>query len=501
MIRIGAVARFALAALVVPIAWVAPAGAAPEKEKARNAWDAIYVKGSKVGHTHIWVEPTKDGHGKDLVRVRVDYEVSFKRDKDEAPTRVMYGTIETPEGSVLRLDTRTQASNGTIRMHGDVIDGKMNLSIEAGGQSQHEVIPWGPEVRGPYGAEMSLTRQPIKSGEAREVKTYVPDLNQVCTTKLEAKGKETVVLGQGVRLELLRVEQSLTDPKGKLLPEMNTTLWVDDQGQILKSHTDLLGGMDSYRTTERAAKAPNGGGFDLLTILKVGRPIRDSEKSRDIVYQVTMKDGNPLDLIPADRRQSIRKGNAAGTATVEIRTAGPNEGETGPDQVDAEYVRSNPLVNSEDAVVVEHTRKAVGGLTDPWEKAVAIEKWVAQNLRNKNFNIAFAPAAEVARDLAGDCTEHGVLTAAMCRAAGIPSRCVIGLVYVEPKRGFGFHMWNEVYVNRRWVAIDSTFDQAQVDATHLKLAATSLDGVSPFAAFMPVLTAFDKLTIEPVEVR
>ena len=68
---------------------------------------------------------------------------------------------------------------------------------------------------------------------------------------------------------------------------------------------------------------------------------------------------------------------------------------------------------------------------DPWEKANAINHWVYRNIRDKNFKVAFAAAGEVARNLSGDCTEHAVLAAAMCRAVGVPSRVVVGLVYVE----------------------------------------------------------------------
>ena len=62
-------------------------------------------------------------------------------------------------------------------------------------------------------------------------------------------------------------------------------------------------------------------------------------------------------------------------------------------------------------------------------------------------------------------------------------------------------MWNEVYVNRRWVAVDAAFDQTQVDAVHLKLSDTSLDGVSPFETFTAVAKVATKLKIEAVEVR
>src|SRR5262249_58062297 len=132
--------------------------------------------------------------------------------------------------------------------------------------------------------------------------------------------------------------------------------------------------------------------------------------------------------------------------------------------------------------------------------AVAIQRWVSENIKDKNFGVAFANAAEVARDLRGDCTEHSVLTAAMCRAVDVPSRVAVGLIYADHLGGFGFHAWDEVYVNRRWVAIDAAFNQYDVDATHIKLADTSLDGVSPYEPFIPIVRVSNKMTLEPVEI-
>jgi transglutaminase-like putative cysteine protease len=176
-------------------------------------------------------------------------------------------------------------------------------------------------------------------------------------------------------------------------------------------------------------------------------------------------------------------------------------GEPGETSVDAVYLQPNAMITSNDARVRDLTRKAVGSSTDPWEKAKKIEQYVADSIRDKNFRVAFAPASEVAQNLEGDCTEHGVLTAAMCRAAGVPARVAVGLVYAEPLGGFGFHLWNEVYVNRRWVAIDATFKQDEVDAVHIKLSDSSLDGVSPFDAFMPIVRVLGKMTLDPVEVH
>jgi hypothetical protein len=141
----------------------------------QESWDAIFMAGARVGHLHTWVEPVKD-KGRDLIRVRVETELNYKRLDDLVTIKLQYGTIETPEGQVLRLDTRTLASRQEMRTYGDVIDGKMTLIMEGGGQRQQVTIPWGPDVHGPYAAEQSLSRKPMRVGDSRDVKMYMPDL-------------------------------------------------------------------------------------------------------------------------------------------------------------------------------------------------------------------------------------------------------------------------------------------------------------------------------------
>jgi transglutaminase-like putative cysteine protease len=496
MVRTGRVARWAVMLLALALT---PAGAADDPHE---SWDAVYIHGQRCGYIHLSVQSVKDG-ARDLVRVRIDETFSFKRGKDPVTMEVMYGTIENPDGQVLRLDTRTLASRNEMRTYGDVVDNKMKLILEGTGQRQEQVVPWGPEVRGPYGAEMSMSRKPMEPGETREVRIFVPSLNRIGVARLSAKQVESVQLGGGVKRELLRVEQ-VTSLDEKPLAEMSGTHWVDSSGQILRTFIDVFGGMETYRTTREAAlKNVTRGQFDLTeaSLVKVGRRIIKPYESRGVVYTLTMKGDEPAKHFPTDRRQSVTPQPDATQARMVVSAAGPNDGETGPETVDAQYTRPNAMIDSEDTTVAALAKRTTAGLDDPWQKAAAIEHWVFENIKKKNFETTFAAASEVARDLSGDCTEHSVLAAAMCRAVGIPSRVAIGLIYDEPRQAFGFHMWDEVYVNRRWVAIDAAFDQSTVDAVHLKLNDSSLDGVSPFEAFLAVARLFGKLSIEPVEVR
>ncbi|MDX2036524.1 MAG: transglutaminase-like domain-containing protein [Isosphaeraceae bacterium] len=244
--------------------------------------------------------------------------------------------------------------------------------------------------------------------------------------------------------------------------------------------------------------------FDLnsASLVQVASRITEPYKRREIVYRVTHASEPIADVLPNDRRQTlVPSTDDPRTGTLTVKTAGPLVGEEGPETVDPAYLAPNALITSKDSDVASLARRAVGDQKDPWRKATAIQLWVFQNIRKKNFETAFAAASEVARDLEGDCTEHAVLTAAMCRSQGIPARVVVGLLYDEPHSGFGFHMWNEVYVNRRWVALDSAWDQTDVDAVHIKLSDSSLEGVAPYETFLSVVRVLNKLQVEPIEIR
>jgi transglutaminase-like putative cysteine protease len=60
-----------------------------------------------------------------------------------------------------------------------------------------------------------------------------------------------------------------------------------------------------------------------------------------------------------------------------------------------------------------------------------------------------------------------MLYTALARAAGIPTKLVGGLVYMEDV-GFLYHAWAESY-DEGWVSVDPTLDEVGVDATHIKL--------------------------------
>jgi hypothetical protein len=483
-------------------------GAAPAA--AQESWDAVFLKGNKIGYVHTFVEKVSE-KGRELYRVRVDQVFNFRRLDDQVTMKLIYGTIETPEGEVLRLDTRTLASENEIRVHGDAIKGQMKLVMEIEGVSkpQQMAIPWGKDVRGPYAAEQSMARKPMTDGEVRKIRMYIPDLNKVADFSFQAGPIQEIPLGDGSRRPLRRVDQTAS-LDGTTRPELAATLWVDSGGQVLKLETDMMGGIVMYRTTKEGAMAPaprSQANYDEIrnTIIPIGKLITEPRKTTYVQYRITLKDGDPAGIFPADSRQTMTAGPDKNSIILNVVSRGPRDGEPGAAPIDPKYLQPNGIITSDDERIATLTRRATRGAQDPWDKAVKISHWVFENIREKNFATAFAPAVEVARNLTGACSEHAVLAAAMSRHAGIPARVAVGLLYVDNDRqrlkGFGYHVWHEVHVNGRWVAIDSSWDQSLVDATHIKLGDTSLDGVAPFEAFLPIARVQGKLEIDPIELR
>ena len=64
-----------------------------------------------------------------------------------------------------------------------------------------------------------------------------------------------------------------------------------------------------------------------------------------------------------------------------------------------------------------------------------IESFVARYIDNKSMSVGYASAVEVVESRQGDCSEFAVLTAALCRAVGIPAQVVVGIAYVKEFAG------------------------------------------------------------------
>jgi transglutaminase-like putative cysteine protease len=229
-------------------------------------------------------------------------------------------------------------------------------------------------------------------------------------------------------------------------------------------------------------------------------PIKNAADVNHAVYRVRAEGLRPQQLFASGLSQQVI-GQDEDVALVTVKKVTPDE----PAVVDVDVEGPRPedkqpsrLVQCDDTRVAALADAVAGTVSDPWRAALLLEHYLFSTLGKVDFSQVFSSAAEVLRRRQGDCSEHAVLLAAVCRARGIPARVVIGLVYTEADQRFLYHMWNEVWIRDRWIPLDATLGRGGIGATHLKLRDSSLADQSAYGIVAPVLHLIGRLEIEVV---
>jgi transglutaminase-like putative cysteine protease len=481
------------------LAGTARAGGQPKGKLVLDQWDVAYLQGGKSGFVHTTVHEYDIG-GQKILRTAVAMNLTVKRFKDTVQLRATTGTDETPEGKVTGVFMGQQLGQGkTQTLTGKVVGKELQLTLD--GTQPLKPAPWDDNVIGLYRQQRLFQERRVKPGDRFSYRSFEPTVNLVVTTNVQVKDFEEVTFPGGKKKRLLRVEAQPEKIENVQLPAL--VAWLGEDLTPVRSQVEVpgLGQMVLYRTTEAFAKSPGSlatlPDIGLAQLVKLNRRLPQGYGTRAAVYRVTVKGEKDLaTLFPQDERQRVQ-GTSGQTVTLQIRaTTGPGEGDPQA-KVGDEFTQSSYFINCDDSKVKEHARKAVGAERDPWKKALKIERWVHAHMRVTSYE-ALATADHVARTLEGDCTEFAMLTAAMCRAEGVPSRTAVGLIYADVKGQpvMAFHMWTEVWVRGQWLPLDATLGRGYVGATHLKITDHSWHGRRDLAPLLPVVRVLGKMAIE-----
>jgi transglutaminase-like putative cysteine protease len=484
--------------------------AEPPGKLLKEVWEAAYLEGSPVGHLHATYRQVTL-NDQPLIEAASEMDLTLTRFQQQLRLTFSMADYETPEGRILSLAIRQPLGKDQQLVRKGRLEGQhLVMSIQTGNAApQEKRIPWGERVLGLYAEEELFRTRPPQPQTTFDYQKFVPEFDTVLKVTVEVKGPEEVALLRGLKKRLLRTESRLEKVMNIELPA--TVAWVDETGDALKRQTEIggLGKLVTYRTTRdvalgRAPAPPSPPAVDIGTgqLIRLDKAIPRPHETREVVYRVRLKGvDDPTTAFVSDERQEIRNVQGDQFEIVVRGLQTPDAAAGTAAEPPAQALASNHFIRSDDARVKQLAAQAVGGEREPWKKAQRIERWVHDHLENKNFSQAFATADEVARTLEGDCTEHTVLAAAMCRAAGVPSRTAVGLVYVPQARAMGFHMWLEVWVGGRWYALDPTLGQGRVAAAHLKITHSDWHETMSLTPLLPVNRVLGKLSLDVVSVK
>ncbi|WP_339732281.1 transglutaminase-like domain-containing protein [uncultured Gimesia sp.] len=462
-----------------------------------EVWQVIYVNNQRIGYAYSQTRVDDRGENK-LIHNQSDSYLKLKRFGQTLNMETHLSTTENKQGDLLSytFQMNNPPADSTIS-EGKVKDSLLIVETKIANQVSRSQLKWEATFHSPSYLEQMFKVSPMQPGETKSFSMLLPEYSKVSKVSLTALDYETAELHGGVEEKCLHVKM-----KQELLPGMVVDLYVTKEGTIPKTAADFLGSaMVTYIVSKEVAlKELSGGELDLAvqTLIKV-KPIPHAHDTEKVVYQLTLDDGDPTEFLKNGDTQQVKKRDARSVELTVVKAAVPTQFPKA--KVDAEYVGPTQFIQSDDARVMKYAAAAVQSEQNPWKQATLMERYVHQNLKKKNFSTALASAAEVAKNMEGDCTEHAVLLAAMLRAQNLPSRVAVGLVYIPSRSSFGGHMWTEVFLDNRWIPLDATLGKGGIGAGHIKLADSSLsdNAPAPLAIFLPILQAVGKLSIEVID--
>ncbi len=455
-----------------------------------ETWDIIRMSGKPIGY-QVTRWQTKSENGEPVLEISAESQLRLLRFGQPTEESMVLVSRETPTGELSSFSTRVSAGGNPMVTNGKQFPGKLQISTEAGGSRQSWELPLAQPCEGLFAVETSLKRQPMKSGEVRKLQAFVPILNVVASVELVAMDWEETPLFSDTK-RLLRIQGKTTLAPGQ---QIQTDLWTDAEGHVLRSYSPTMQ-QETIRVDKEIALGQRPANLDLgaASIVEIEAPLPSPAKTTRVKYRARLASENPALVFarrpyqkvePIDERSAYITVTAVNPERLLVEESGPQDSDLQP----------SALIQADDPSIVA-LAAGLPDADDPSEQALAIATFAHQFIDEKNFSTTFASAADVAQSRTGDCTEHAVLVAALCRARGIPARVVVGLVYVPSKNGFGFHMWNEAWTDKGWLPLDATLSDGRVAGGHLVLSTSALSSQDSFSSFFPVIQTLGQLELK-----
>jgi hypothetical protein len=475
-----------------------------EWKSIESRWYEMSISDAKAGYMHV--EVFDDGE-----RYRTDSESKMKVGRGGIIIEITMTSsfTETHDGAPLRQSSIQDMSLQVIEQEWIFKDGRVLERSRQGGREKVKEQPW-PE--GGWLTPMAVDRyiaEQIEAGK-REISYAMLSPDQ------GLKPVQVTMSYVGDSLHAINENQviPITEWKSK-----NSVLPVEAREKYDQEHKSVYSeletqfgtivtslstreaalGLEPAKVAAAAGNAEAGNRGDVMpgveaaapardavpelmldTFVAVDRPIRKPHQTTTAMLRLKSKKGE-LPELPSAGAQRAMVDSETGEVLLAI-DINDNLPASGEDAANEEYLEATTMVDAADELVMKLAERAVRTKgDDPMAKAEALRAFVHRHISRKGLATAFASASETARTRTGDCSEHGVLLAAMLRAEGIPSRVAVGLVYAESFAGaeniFGWHMWTQGLIDGTWVDFDATLP-VRYSAAHVLTGVSSLaDGM------------------------
>ena len=477
----------------------------PALAEKETEYFAVFMEGKKVGYAiHTRVEED--------AKVTTSEEVSITISRLGFPITIKMTetSVETTSGKPLSFQSIQDLGAIAMKVEGTIgADGTVALTNSSMGATEKSTMEWPAGALMAEGLRRLTLEKGFRPGTEYEARVFSPGVMQALSGK--------VVIGPKKEIDLLGRVVKLTEMTNTLnLPStgpITTTSYVDEDAQALKSIMPIAGMMVEIVACPREFALGDNDVLDMIDrmFVKSPEPVEDVSSASAIMYLLNPVEGADL-VIPSTDNQTAKR-LPDGKIALVVKPAKATGGAfpyKGDDAELRDAVKPTRFLQSERKEIVELARKVAGDAKNATEAARRIESFVAGYIDNKSLSVGYASAAEVLESRQGDCSEFAVLTAALCRAVGIPAQVAVGVAYVKDFagiEGFGGHAWTQAYVGAdargrggKWIGLDAAFKgsgRGGYDAGHIALAVGNGDP----GDFFNLASALGQFKIEKMSIQ
>lgn len=415
-------------------------------------WFGIYQQGRKTGWAHL--STTLEGTAYHLFE---ESELDIKALDTVQRVRTVINSYATKNLLLKYFDFTLESSLTRMFVKGAVVKNMLVLDITSGGQTRTERVKLAEPIYLSPHLKPALVLMGLEPGRKYRFPIFNPATMSRDDAFVTVEGIETIKIGDREE-RVYRLSESFQG--------MEATSWINESGDTLKE-TSALGYVLLRESRAEAKRLDKEGPLvDVVSLTRIpSDPLPDAGVRTSLTVRLKNADLAGFDL--DGDRQTL----SGGLLTVSADEAPVSYSLPSRDPERAAFLRPTALIQSDDPLIRQETRRILAGEKDARAAALKLNQWVYASLR-KQAVVSIPSAVEVLKQKVGDCNEHTALYTALARAAGIPTRMAAGIVYLE--NGFYYHAWPEVWLGR-WMAIDPTFGQFPADATHIRFTAGNLE--------------------------
>lgn len=446
--------------------------ASPSIEKAETQWYLITLSGQKIGYIKQSGQKIKE-NGQWFYKSYSESKMSFNRLGKKAEIISKSEYLEIEDGQLKKVVAEMIMSSEPIKVEAQVEEGKIVLKTTASGRTFSRELPSTGQLLGPEGISQ-LTRSRLRQpGDKIEYRTLLAEISQVVTGERQLVGEEEIDF-HGKKIKTRKIEEK-TSGVGS-----TRQVWIDEVGHEIKSvEVSPFGDLIVIASTEEEVLA----GVEGLSInedqyqtslIKANVRLPQARTLNRLVIKIEKKkpEGDWPDL-NCDYQHVISQtaeSTILAISRVDLKT--PSSKKLTSEELER-YLQANAYLDTDDPEIKKVAAEVAGPIKDPYEKALQLRNWVTTSM-TFDLGIVFAPASEVIKNKRGTCAGYASLLASLLRAAGIPSRYLMGLVYVNGV--WGGHAWTEAWLSDRWVPLDAAVPGPGVaDAARLVVAVSGLE--------------------------